>query len=388
MTSRERVLTTLEHREPDRVPGDFGSTVDTSITYLAYQNLLRHLGKEHLLRDETEAAYMDLACGVVQVDQEVLEDLGIDCRGLVPSASPGWKGNVSPEGRDLVISDAFGAKWFRPPGGYYFDQREGSFPLAGLNSLVDIEAFTWPDLAGDGLIRGLRDRILALGPDCAVAVGDPVGGIFAAGFRTRGYMRFYLDLGANPALAASLMDKFTDLKIQYWEKILAEVGDLINVVVFEDDLGQQDRPLISPDMYRQLIKPRHKRLFAFVKERMPDSAYLLLHSDGSIYSLIPDLIEIGVDILNPLQVNAAGMDSRRLKKEFGRDLVFWGGGVDTQGVLSFGTPQEVRDEVRRRIDDLAPGGGFVFSTIHNIQPEVPPANLTAMWQTWQEYGRY
>jgi uroporphyrinogen decarboxylase len=141
-------------------------------------------------------------------------------------------------------------------------------------------------------------------------------------------------------------------------------------------------------MYRKLVKPHQKRVFAFIKKKLRDSGYLLMHSDGSIHALIPDLIEMGVDILNPVQVTAADMDSRRLKREFGDDLVFWGGGIDTQGTLSFGTPDEVRDEVKRRIDDLAPGGGFVFSAIHDIQPEVPPENFMAMWETLQEQGSY
>jgi len=204
----------------------------------------------------------------------------------------------------------------------------------------------------------------------------------------RGYREFYLDLAGNPALAYELMDYVVDLKIRYWEEVLENVGDMIDVVVLEDDLGQQDRLLVSPSMYREVVKPRHKRIFSFLRSKLRDQTYLMLHSDGAILELIPDLIEMGVQILNPIQSSAAGMNLEALKKEFGKDLVFWGGGIESQGVLSFGTPDEVRNAVARNIEILAPGGGFVFSVVHNIQPEVPPENILAMWEALQEYGIY
>jgi uroporphyrinogen decarboxylase len=388
MTSKERVLTALEHREPDRIPYDFGATIDTGIHHICYRNLLQHMGKEYLIREEKQTKFMDLATGIVQIDKETVEESRTDARGIVPSLSGDWSQEVRKEGGYEVITDGLGAKWFRPPGGYYFDQREGSYPLAGITSAAEIEEYNWPHLADSERIRGLREKIRALGEDYAIAIGSPVGGVFALGFRMRGYENFYLDLAANPSLACTLLDKLTDLTIQYWDKVLNEVGDLVNVIVYEDDLGEQERALISPKMYRELVKPRHKRIFSFLRQKKSASTYTLMHSDGSIYDLIPDLIEIGVDILNPIQVSAANMDPKRLKREFGDDIVFWGGGINTQGVFSFGTPDEVRDEVKRRIEDFAPGGGFVFSTVHNIQPEVPPANIMAMWETLQDYGEY
>lgn len=388
MTSKERVLTALEHREPDRIPYDLGATVDTGIHYVSYKNLLHYMGKEHLIKEKEEIQFIDLVQGMVRVDKEIVDEFRVDARGTVPSHSSTWKGLVKKEGDDEVIIDGLGAKWFRPPGCYYFDQKEGSYPLAGMTSVEEIEDYDWPNLADPGRLKGLKEKIEELGEDYAIAIGGPVGGIFALGFRMRGYTNFYLDLARNPSFACSLMDKFTELEIQYWDAVLSEVGELVNIIVYEDDLGQQDRTLISPEMYRKLVKPRHKRIFSSIKQKISDSSYILLHSDGSIYDIIPDLIEIGVDILNPVQVSAAKMDSKRLKKEFGDVLAFWGGGVDTQGVLSFGTPDQVRDEVKRRIEDLAPGGGYVFTTIHNIQPEVPPANIMAMWEALQKYQEY
>jgi len=170
------------------------------------------------------------------------------------------------------------------------------------------------------------------------------------------------------------------------DRVLAALGDSIDAVMVNDDLGTQAGPMLSPDLYRKMIKPHQRRLFAHIKPRT--RAALVLHSCGSVRYAIPDLIEIGVDALNPVQVSAAGMDSAELKREFGRDITFWGGGCDTQRVLSRGSPAEVRDEVRRRIGDLAPGGGFVFCQVHNIQPEVPPANVVAMLEAAREFGGY
>ena len=160
----------------------------------------------------------------------------------------------------------------------------------------------------------------------------------------------------------------------------------MDVVGEADDLGGQDRPLFSPATYRSLVKPLHRELFAFLRART--AAKVFFHTCGAVRDLVPDLVEIGIDILNPVQVSAAGMDGAALKREFGRDLAFWGGGVDTQRILGLGTPDEVRAEVRRRIADLRDGGGFVFAAVHNIQPNVPAANLVAMWEAWREVAAY
>jgi len=202
----------------------------------------------------------------------------------------------------------------------------------------------------------------------------------------RGWGKFYPDFVNNLEMLTYLMDRFIDLKLAYWDVALRNVGELVDVVLESDDLGGQLGMLISPDMYRRVCKPRHKRIFDFIKART--NAKIFLHSCGSIRDVIPDLIEIGLDILNPVQVGAAHMSSRELKKEFGSELTFWGGLVDTQGVFASGTPDQVRDEVRRRIEDLAPGGGFVAAAVHNVQANVPPENIVAMWETLHEYGTF
>ena len=176
------------------------------------------------------------------------------------------------------------------------------------------------------------------------------------------------------------------MQIAYWGKMFETIGDVIDVAGTADDFAGQNSMLISPRMYRNIAKPRHKELFDYIHKN--SNARIFFHSCGSIRAVIPDLIEIGCDIINPVQVSAAGMDSAELKREFGKDITFWGGGVDTQRVLGVGTPEQVREDVKRRLNDLMPGGGFIFNTVHNIQSNVPVENIIAMWETVQEFGKY
>jgi uroporphyrinogen decarboxylase len=203
----------------------------------------------------------------------------------------------------------------------------------------------------------------------------------------RGMDNLLADLALDSPVGQAVLQKVFEQKMAYWEHALTEVADEIVVAAEADDLSSQTGMIMSPDMYRKHLKPLHGQLFSFIKSKAP-RVKLFFHSCGSVYDLIPDLIEIGVDILNPVQVSAAKMDTARLKRHFGRDLVFWGGGVDTQRVLPLGTPQQVSDEVKRRIDDLAPGGGFVFAAVHCIQSDVPPQNIQAMWEALREFGAY
>jgi uroporphyrinogen decarboxylase len=204
----------------------------------------------------------------------------------------------------------------------------------------------------------------------------------------RGFENFFCDMILNEKFAHALMSKITELKMQYWEKALEAVGENVLILSEADDLAAQRSLLCSIDLYKKMVSPYHKKLFSFMKEKARSKVYLFYHTCGSVKPLIPILIEEGVDILNPVQVNAVGMDTKDLKREFGKDLTFWGGGVDTQHVLPFGTPDEVRAEVKHRIDDLAPGGGFMFNPVHNVQSDVSPENYMAMWETFQEYGLY
>ena len=212
------------------------------------------------------------------------------------------------------------------------------------------------------------------------------GHICQAGQGLRGWDTFLTDLLINRTFAEALMARLVDANIARFARFAETVGPYVDAVIFEDDLGAQDRPLLSPDLSRRMVKPHHSRLFAFAKSQC--QAYVLFHSDGAVAPFIPDLIDMGIDALNPIQVSAGGMDTKALEREFGRSITFWGAGCDSQRVLPFGTTSEVADEVKRRIDDLAPGGGFVFAPIHNIQSEVPPENIVTMFRTAREYGVY
>ncbi len=388
-TPRDRILTTLKHKEPDCIPYDLGGMSITGIHSIAYKNLLSYLGKDYLLERKQEGWYYEKLQGLARIDEEIKQELKVDTRGAKFKNSSVWELKIKETENRKTFVDELGCLWISSADGYYFDQRPGkSHPLTGSITVEDIKNYPWPNSRDTARVKNLRSELKKLRDiGYAIIIEAPFNGIFSLGFRMRGYSNFYEDLGGNQSLACSLMDKLTDLKINFWDMALEEIGDLIDVIVELDDLGSQCGTLISPEMYRKLVKPRHKKLFSFTKKKAPNS-YLLLHSDGSLYDIIPDLIEIGVDILNPVQVNAAKMDSAKLKREFGNSISFWGGGVDTQNVLGKATPGEVKSEVKKRIDDLAPGGGYIFAAIHNVQADVSPKNFMAMWETFQEHKRY
>ena len=226
-------------------------------------------------------------------------------------------------------------------------------------------------------IRETTDKIVTL---------NFIGHIFQAGQYLRGWDLFMMDLLMKPALAEAILDALSEAHIAAFGRLAAAVGPYVDVVVICDDLGMQAGPWMSPDLYRKIVKPYQAKLYRYIKSVW--DGHLLLHSDGSIYSIIPDLIEIGVDILNPVQFSAKDMDLGRLKKEFGADLTFWGGGFDTQKTLPFGTPQQVEDEVKRHLEIMAPGGGFVFASVHNVTEGAPADNVITAYETAYRYGGY
>ncbi len=382
MNPRERVLCSLAHKEPDRVPLDIGGSDVTGLHRDTYTNLARFLGIPDDVRIWESVQQVALP------QEEMLAQLEVDVRPVFPHATDSSELPLQGEGERLTFRDEWGVKWAMPKrGGLYFDIVE--HPLADACAASDLAGYPWPDGSDPARLRGLREYAVnvAASTQAALTLVPVYGGIFESAFWLRGFEDFYRDLGSNSPLVEAILDATLQFRLDYWGRALEEVGDFIDVVVEYDDLGHQSGLLISPDMYRRYLKPRHKQLFEFIKGR--SHAAVLLHTCGAIYELIPDLIETGVDILNPIQVSAGKMgDTRKLKQEFGTELAFWGGGVDTQSVLPRGTPQQVKDEVRRRIEDLAPGGGYVFAAVHNIQPDVPPENIMAMGEAWKQYGTY
>ena len=373
MTSRERVLMALRHHEPDRVPVDLGGST-TGIEAEAYERLKHLLG----LCTPTKTFVRDH----VEIEETVLQRFGVDTRYVRVGAPRGFQLRMDSDNSYL---DIWGTRWRKPPSSLYFDMVEFPIPEP---TLAALKAYRWPDPHDPGRTVGLRDRAQHLfeHSDYAVVLDVTGFGVFEQGWALRGFENFYTDVIAEPEFAAALMQGMADYQIALYERVLAAVGPYIHVVMVAEDLGSQSGPLISPATYRTMIKPAHRRVWQFIKSKT--AAKLFLHSCGSIRTFIPDLIELGIDILNPVQVTAAGMDPRELKAEFGKDLTFWGGGCDTQTVLTFGTPAEVAREVRDRIAALAPGGGFVFNQIHNIQPQVPAENILAMFEAVADHGRY
>ena len=379
MTSRQRLLTALNHKEPDRIPYDLDGTNQSGIHHIAYRNLLSYLG---IRKDEITIC--DPIQQLAHVHEDVLEKLKVDTRIIYPKDPSNWKLNIEEDKEGKYFIDQYGIKWTMHKGGFYFDPT--GHPLTE-GSIEELNNHPFPDPSDQKRIEGLKEVARGFRErGFPVNMMSMSGGFFEAPFWLRGFENFYCDLAGNPRYACSLMDKLLEIEMGYWDLVLSELGDYIDIALTANDLGGQDGPVISPSMYRKYIKPRQKKLNSFIKNKK-SSIYIFFHCCGSIYDLLPDLIETGIDIINPVQVSAAKMNTKRLKKEFGDALTFWGG-IDTQEILPYGTPQEVKDEVKRRIDDLAPGGGFVLTSVHNIQADVPPENIMAMWETLQEYGKY
>ncbi len=382
MKSRERVRLALDHKEPDRIPIDLGATIVSSISKQACLELTRHLGLPL-----QEVRMLDYVQQLPYLEEALLQRFGVDFRlvQLPAATAPGVE--IFEEGDYLAFIDRWGSKLHMPrQGGLYFDWVE--FPVRE-PTMAALDAYPWPkpDPPECNARLGEQARFLYENTDYAL-VGSAVigGGIFEQPARVMGLQNFLMALVAEPAFADRLMETITDIYIESCNNYLECVGPYIQVFTYWDDVAGQNGWLINPDLYRKRIKPKQKRLVEAIKRKT--GAKLFYHGCGATRELIPDLIDLGFDILNPVQVSARGMDTRELKAQYGRDMVFWGGGVDTQSVLPFGSPQDVVEEVRRRIDDLAPGGGFVFAAVHNIQALVPPQNIVAAFDTALEYGRY
>jgi uroporphyrinogen decarboxylase len=379
VNSHDRVWQSLIHREPDHVPFDLGGTGLSTIHVTAYRNLRRYL---NLPTAEPRIAF--IAEQLVLVDDDLAERLQTDIRPVLPGAATAFQYAFRDEGAYEAYTDEWGIGWRKPKdGGLYYDMYH--HPLANANSLDELGAYPFPDPLDGGRFSALRSKAEeAASNGKFVVLAGPCAGIAEVYSWLRGYEQYYIDLALNQEYVAYMLDRLMEWKCAFWERALKEIGDLVDVVIEADDLGGQASPLMSPKTYRSLIQPRHKRLFSFIKAQAP--VKLFYHTCGAVRALIPDLIDAGIDILNPVQISSPGMDLHELKREFGRDLVFWGGGADTQRVLGTATPELVRVHVKRNIEALAPGGGFVFAAVHDIQANVPPENIMAMWEAWQTYG--
>jgi len=381
MNSRQRVELALNHKEPDRVPLDLGSTEVTSISIQAYRDIRRFWGME-----EKEPTLGSIVQQLAIPDEDFLQRIGCDFRPVVANPPSTWKFERIDEDDYWAFIDEWGAKLRMPKkNGFYYDYVEFPFKEPTFNAL---KKFKFPDPDDPARIKGLKEKAKHLYESTDYAlVGSCLfgGGIFEHPARIRGMENFLMDLAGNIKFADALMEEITQRYIQMYSNFLDEVGPYLSVVTYWDDVTGQTGSLISPQMYRRYVKPKQKRIVDAIKRKT--SAKIFLHCCGACFSFIPDFIEIGFDIINPVQVSAVGMDTVRLKRDFGDDIVFWGG-IDTQKILPFGIPQDVEKEVKRRIEDLAPGGGYVLNSVHNIQAGISPENLSALFTAFKKYAEY
>jgi len=382
MNSRERILKAINHEEPDRIPFDLAGTTWTGITNTAYQNLRKYLKK-----DELEPKWSDVIQQIVIPSEDILDKLKVDTRGVFPLTSSNWDvhSKLKDKGDYLEYQDEWSFVHHFPKNGYWFSLVKSPLEEVDFNQDGLIEEFPWPDAGDKQRFEGLRKKVIKFRDhDKIVFVKGLCAGLFEMHQRVRGMSNAMIDPFMAAVNSDKLVGKLADLKIEFWNELLDQIGDVVDIVGEGDDYGTQDSQLIDPDQFRQYYKPHFIRVIKFIKEKSPN-VKLMFHSCGNVRPIIPDLIAIGADILNPVHITATGMEPVQLKKDFGNDIVFWGGGVDTQKVLPSGTIQEVKEDVKRNIEALAPGGGFIFSAVHNIQAEVSPENSMAMWETLVEY---
>ena len=412
MTSRERIVAAIEHRQPDKVPVDLGATPSSGISAIAYGNLKTHLG---LNRGATRI--YDVVQQLAQPEDDILSRFQIDVVDIGRAFNTGpsdWQPTTLADGQAACYP-----AWFHPEpqadgsfiarmkggldiahmpaGGTFYDQTYfpylDGYPTDFGKLSDEMGKILWAalvhspwDHAGDPYFWDtLRAKALELRRTSDRALMIVIGcNLFEWGTFLRRMDNFLMDLVAEPGKVEALLDALMERHLAVLEKACRAVGDVADVIRFGDDLGTNGGPFMSPTTYRQLFKPRHTMLCDYVHRHSKMKTFL--HSCGSIRALMPDLIEAGYDVINPMQTTCKGMEAEGLKTDFGKDICFWGGGCDTKGVLPKGTPAEVKDHVRRRLEILMPGGGFVFNTVHNILPDVPPQNIVAMFEAVQEFN--
>lgn len=375
MTSRERVRTAFNHQEPDRVPIDFGQDFHNGINEVAYKNLLDHLG----ITDAGPVEVYDLMQRLAVVDPRVLERFRVDTRYIFTNA---------PESFDLQVEEdgSFEDEWgvYRKRCGYYCDSVRA--PLSGM-SKEEIIKHSFPDPSENSRFAGLRDKAKGMyeTTDYALMAGQAAT-LFYLSAELVGFQEFMQDLVFDLSKIEALLDKMVEFWIEFQGRYLDEVGDYVEGWWMGDDWGMQTGPIMSPDLFRKVFKPRYKPLLDLVRSKT--DAKICLHTCGATYWILDDLADIGIDVVHPVQPTAAGNeDPERIKKDYGDKFVFYSNIANTT-ILPHGTPQEVADEVTRKIRALAPGGGYILSGGHNIQADVPPENVVALFDTAYEVGRY
>jgi len=412
VTPRERVLAAIAHREPDRVPVDIGSTPSSGISATAYARVKAALGVQ-----EGHVRVYDVVQQLAQPEPWFLDRFGIDVIDLgrtfntsdedwydmvLPSGEaaqyPAWFHPEREEDGSWNVHDREGTLIARmPAGAAFFD--ETCFPWAecwpddwsGLPAAMGKVLWAalvhspWDNAGRPDFWERMRANALRLRAESDRAIMVVAGcNLFEWGTFLRRLDNFLVDVLLEPERVESLLDALMEHHLATLAKICQHLGDVVDVIRFGDDLGTDQGPFLPPEAYRRIFKPRHRRLCEYVHGH--SRMHTFIHSCGSIDQVLPDLIEAGIEIVNPVQTSSAGMEPRRLKREFGRDVVFWGGGIDTRTVLNRGTPADVRRQALERLEIFSPGGGFVFNPVHNILPDVPPANVLALLDAVAEFN--
>jgi uroporphyrinogen decarboxylase len=411
MNSRERILTAINHKQPDRIPVDLGATPSSGISAVAYHNLIKYL------RLDLKNHVYDVVQEVTQPEMKLLEMFKVDVLDIgryfnsnesywhqlelikgVPGLYPKWF-NPEKQPDDSWLAAGPSGEYIgkMPAGATFFDQvifpYIDGYPDNYSKIAYDMTRVSWGGFGFPPYDRMneknfwklLRETIIEERSKTEKALLIGVGcNLFEWGTFLRRIDNFLMDLYLEPLNVHRLLDKLLEMHLDFLTKICESIGDIVDIIKFGDDLGTNTGPFMPSDIYSEFFKHRHKKMCDFVKAN--SSAHTMLHCCGGIYELIPGLIEAGFEILNPVQINAVNMEPERLKKEFGRDITFWGGGCNTQSILNRATPQEVKDHVRHNLEIFSPGGGYVFNSIHNILPDVPPENIMAMFEAVQEFN--
>jgi len=372
ITSKQRVLAALNHEEPDRVPLDIGGINNTSMHAIIEKKL-----KEQLNLEDHGTTIKATSLGVVVPDSSIVDYFGSDTCSIYINETQPWIKND-----DGTFTDMWQIGYKYNHENYYYDMCK--HPLEHVNSVEELDDYEFPEPT-EYMLEGLEERLEANADKCCVLEGlrEPMVGLPSW---LRRNDNFYVDLLLNVELCDALHEKILNYYKKLIDFIMSRIGDRIDVVKVADDMGAQNSLLFSPETYRARIKPYQAGLYGYIKEKY--NKKILLHSCGAIRPIIGDLIEIGVDAINPVQISAAGMDPESLKKEFGDKITFWGGGIDTQQVLPFATPKEIKEHVKKNLLTFKPNGGYVFATVHNIQHNVPIENVLALYEAYKQYASY
>jgi len=382
MTSRERLLRALNHEEPDRVPIDLGGN-QTGIHKKAYEELIAHLG----ISDDVQI--MDAVQQLAEPCEELLERLHVDTRYIAAGAAGDWTGGIEVNERDgrkwHDLKDEFGIVWSMPDDqNLYMDISH--HPLANA-TIDDIKDYPFPKGNDAGRFAGIRERALMLKKETPYAVVGRISGVvYEICWYMRGLEQWLCDLMTDKEFCEALIDQTLKFWMDWFNMFLDEVGDVVDVIMIGDDLAGQNGPLFNPQIYMDIVKPRHKKLVQYIRSRT--EAKIWYHTCGACRTYIPELMDNGVDIINPVQISASDMVPAELKKDYGDKMVFWGGAIDAQHVLPVAKPDEIARQVSENVKAFMPGGGYVFNNVHNIQGGVPPENIVAMYDTVYECGRY